>query len=80
MSLEAAKLEVMQQLLFTDSAELIEQVRVLLREGGRPFALTDAQKAGLDAQRLRHERGEDVSHSWEQVRADAQKMLAERRA
>jgi len=80
MNLETAKLEVMQQLLSADSAEPIEEVRALLRDGGRPFALTDAQKAGLDAQRLRHERGEDVSHSWEQVQTDAQKILAERRA
>lgn len=80
MSIEAVKLEVMQQLLFTDSEELLEQVRELLRDSKSRFELTDAQKAGLDAQRLRHERSEGKSHTWEQVKADAQRAIANRKA
>lgn len=57
MSLEARKLEVMQQLLLVDSEEMLERVQDMLN-AEKTFVLSDAQKAALDEQEARYQRGE----------------------
>lgn len=76
MSLEARKLEVMQQLLLLDNEEMLDQLHQMLR-AGNTYELTEAQKAELDARKLRYERGESRTYTLEEtmsrVRASLQK-------
>jgi hypothetical protein len=65
MSLETKKLDVMQQILLVDNEELLDRMTALMNSGSVP-ALTPTQKAELDAQELRHARGEGKFHPIEE--------------
>lgn len=74
MDIKALKLEIMQQLLATESEELLKKVQqlFLLQED---FELTDDQKQMLDERRQRYLTGEGENHSWEEVKEAARKAL-----
>lgn len=61
------KLALMQQLMLTESEELLLEVKKLIDAHTQSFVLTDAHKAILDERRKRHQSGESASYSWEQV-------------
>lgn len=75
MSLETKKLEVLQQLLLVDDEAFLDHVLELLNTNDE-FVLSDEQKAELDAQKLRHERGEVSFSSLEDVIARIRKRPA----
>lgn len=79
MSLEAKKLEVLQQLLLVDDEAFLDHVLELLNTN-HEFVLSDKQKAELDAQKLRHERGEGTTYTWEEVKANARAALLAKRS
>ncbi len=66
MSLETRKLELMQQLLLVNSEEVLERLQDMLNAEST-FVLSDAQKAELDARRLRYERGESRTYTLEET-------------
>lgn len=61
------KLELMQQLMLTESEELLLEVQKLIDSHTQSFQLTDAHKNILDERRKRHLSGESASFSWEQI-------------
>tara|TARA_R110002072_G_scaffold129589_3_gene268168 strand:+ start:39 stop:278 length:240 start_codon:yes stop_codon:yes gene_type:complete len=75
MSLEIKKLEVLQQLLLVDDEAFLDHVLELLNANNE-FVLSDKQKAELDAQKLRHERGEGSFSSLDDVIARIRKRPA----
>jgi len=75
MSLETKKLEVLQQLLLVDDEAFLDHVLELLNANNE-FVLSDKQKAELDAQKLRHERGEGSFSSLDDVIARIRKRPA----
>lgn len=79
MSLEAKKLEVLQQLLLVDDEAFLDHVLEMLNPN-HEFVLSDEQKAELNAQELRHERGEDTIYAWEEVKANARAALLTKRS
>jgi putative addiction module component (TIGR02574 family) len=74
MSLETRKLEVMQQLLLVDSEEVLDRVHDMLN-AENTFALSDAQKAELDARKLRYERGESRTYTLEETKSRVRASL-----
>lgn len=66
MSLETKKLEVLQQLLLVDDEAFFDHVQELLNNN-HSFTLSDEQKAGLDAQKLKYERGEGSFSTMDEV-------------
>lgn len=79
MSLEARKLEVMQQLLLVDSEEVLDRVQDMLN-AEKAFVLSDEQKAALDEQEARYQRGEGTFYSWDEVKAHVRAAYAAKRA
>lgn len=61
------KLDLMQQLMLTESEELLLEVQKLIDAHTQSFVLTDVHKNILDERRKRHQSGESASYSWEQV-------------
>ncbi|CAN5224731.1 hypothetical protein BH09BAC1_BH09BAC1_10630 [soil metagenome] len=61
------KLELMQQLMLTESEELLMEVQKLIDNHTQSFQLTDAHKRILDDRRKRHQSGESASYSWEEI-------------
>ncbi len=61
------KLALMQQLMLTESEELLLEVQKLIDAHTQSFVLTEEHKAILDERRKRHQSWESVSYSWEQV-------------
>lgn len=74
MSLETRKLELMQHLLLVDSEEVLERMQDMLNAESR-FVLSDAQKAELDAQKLRYERGESRTYTLEETKSRVRASL-----
>lgn len=79
MSLVTRKLEVIQQLLLVDSEEVLERVQDMLN-AEKTFVLSDEQKAALDEQEARYQRGEGQSFSWEEVKTHVRAAYAAKRA
>lgn len=79
MSLEARKLDVMQQLLMVDSEEMIARVEEVLNAKAT-FVLTEAQKAALDEQEARYLRGEGSFSPLEETLARIKENYAASRA
>jgi hypothetical protein len=57
MSLESRKLDLVQQLLLVDNEDILDRMQEALNSASS-FVLSDAQKAELDAQEARYQRGE----------------------
>jgi hypothetical protein len=78
-SLEARKLEVMQQLLLVDSEEVLDRVQHMLN-AEKTFVLSDEQKAALDEQEARYKRGEGSFSPLEETLARIKDNYAASRA
>jgi len=75
MDLQLTKLELIEMLLNTKKAAVLQKVKLILETEQDNFSLTEAQYQVLDERRTAYLKGEGESLSWEEVKEKALKAL-----
>lgn len=74
MDINAMKLEIMQELLATESKQLLQKVQQLFH-AEKNFELSQDQIQMLEERRQRYLSGDEENYTWEQVKEQARKEL-----
>lgn len=67
MNLEATKIELIEMLISTKKAAVLEKIKAILEE--EQEHLTEEDYKIIDARRKKHLSGESKSYSWKEVRS-----------
>ncbi|MCF6212863.1 MAG: addiction module protein [Flavobacteriaceae bacterium] len=76
MDLQLTKLELIEMLLNTKKAAVLQKVKLILETEQDNLSLTEAHYQVLDERRTAYLKGEGASLSWEEVKEKALKALS----